>query len=366
MNMKICTITCQNADNQGARLQTYALAKFLNGLGHQTEVINYRPSYLSFKVKLLYWPGYSLKQWAKLLLQFNGRRTAIHRHQIFVDFSKEYIPLTKKIYKSHEDLHSNPPEADVYIAGSDQIWNTEFPNGTDPAFYLDFGNKRTKRISYAASFATPALANNAETFVRNHLMRFDSISVREVSGLKILHSLGFNGRLVIDPVFLLPAEAWRKMTMTTKKANKRYILIYDFLNSYAIKQIAKRLAHLTHCLIYSISPRKLGYADKNFVYASPIEFVELVQNAQCVISNSFHGTAFAMIFQRDFFVVKREDGLNDRMNDLLARYGLSERMISTSVNDTLLTSKIDYTNVTHQINLEVLASKKYLSECLQQ
>lgn len=105
MNMKICTITCQNADNQGARLQTYALAKFLNGLGHQTEVINYRPSYLSFKVKLLYWPGYSLKQWVKLLLQFNGRRTAIHRHQIFVDFSKEYIPLTKKIYKSHEDLH---------------------------------------------------------------------------------------------------------------------------------------------------------------------------------------------------------------------------------------------------------------------
>ena len=225
--MKICIITCQNAYNYGARLQAFALARYLRQQGQDVNVIDYRPDYMRGDVQVLFWPGLSVKKWGKMILQFPARYRAKHRKQYFDNFSRQYIPLTSKTYWDIDDLRANAPEADLYIAGSDQIWNTDFRNGTDPGYYLDFGSEHTRRISYAASFATEDVAATAREFVRNKLARFDAISVREHSALHILNSLG----------------------------------------SY-------------------------------------------------VVSNSFHGTAFAMIFGIPYAIVNREDGLNVRMRDL--------------------------------------------------
>lgn len=357
--MRICTITCQNADNYGARLQAYALAEYLTRQGHEVNVIDYRPPYMTFKTRLWYWPGNSIKEWAKLFLRMRQRCMDIKRHEIFDTFSKSYLPLTE-IYHSIEELRLNPPLADVYIAGSDQIWNTTFANGTDSAYYLDFGDKATKRVSYAASFATKNIAQEKIDFVRNKLRNLDSISVRETSALSLLHSLGnLKGKVVLDPVFLLTAEDWNNLFPVESFAGD-YILVYDFMRSKTVKKIAQRLSALTGSKIYSIGAYKLDYADKNFICASPVQFVGLIKQSRCVLSNSFHGTAFSLIYRRNFFVVDREDGLNERMADLLDRFELQERLITSSVTDKILLKSVDYNKVDNSIKKEFISSKEFL------
>ena len=315
--MRICTITCQNADNHGARLQCYALVRYFQKQGHDVQVIDYRPDYMRGP-RLWYWPGASIKRWAKLFLQIPDRIRAVRRHQCFEKFSKKYIPLTR-IYNSIDELRQDPPEADMYIAGSDQIWNTTFPNGTDPGYYLDFGGKSVRRESFAASFATEDIVPSARDFVKDNLKRFDKITVREQSALKILENLGYQGSLQDDPVLLLSAQEWNEIADGTGEG-ENYVLVYDFYNDDNIKQEALRIAQERDLNIYAVCPMKLSYADKNYVYSGPETFVSLIKNASCVVSNSFHGTVFAMIYRVPFKVIDRPDGLNVRMHDLLERY----------------------------------------------
>lgn len=361
--MKVCTITCHKAVNHGARLQTCALLYYLRSLGHNAEVVDYRPEYMSFNDKVWYWPGVSVKMWAKLFLQLQLRVDSVRRHAAFERFSEKYITQTKQIYHSLGELQKNPPQADVYIAGSDQIWNTLFRNGKDAAYYLDFGAPETERISYAASFAFPSLNPECESFVKRHLAVFNSLSVRESSGLKILSSLGFNGCKSVDPVFLLSAKEWDIMLGCSDSAES-YILVYDVMDCKSVKRVAKRLARLSGCKIYSISSRRLGYADKSFPQAAPDKFVELVRNARCIISNSFHGTAFAMIYHREFFVVDRKDGLNERMHDLLCQLGLQSRLVDVNTSDCVLTERISYKDVDKLLYRQITESKTFLREVL--
>lgn len=315
--MRICTITCQNADNHGARLQCYALVRYFQKQGHDVQVIDYRPDYMRGS-RLWYWPGASIKRWAKLFLQIPDRIRAVRRHHCFDKFSKKYIPLTR-VYNSIDELRQDPPEADMYVAGSDQIWNTTFPNGTDPGYYLDFGGKSVRRESFAASFATEDIVPSARDFVKDNLKRFDKITVREQSALKILENLGYQGSLQDDPVFLLSAQEWNEIADGTGEG-ENYVLVYDFYNDDNIKQEALRIAQERDLNIYAVCPMKLSYADKNYVYSGPETFVSLIKNASCVVSNSFHGTVFAMIYRVPFKVIDRPDGLNVRMHDLLERY----------------------------------------------
>lgn len=313
--MRICTITCQNAYNYGARLQTYALASYLQQQGHEVEVIDYRPDYMRGDVKVLFWPGLSVKQWGKLILQLPDRLRAKRRQPYFDNFSKEYIPLTRRIYWTIDELRADAPKADMYIAGSDQIWNTEFPNGTDPGYYLDFGDKSVRRISYAASFATEDILPSARKFVQGNLAHFDAISVREHSALILLESMGYKGTEVLDPVFLLSKQQWQDLADETGRGEK-YLLVYDFMNSPLISKEATRIAKEQHLQIYSIGHMRLHYCDKSFVFATPQTFLGLIKHATYVVSNSFHGTAFAMIFGVPYSVIDREDGLNVRMRNL--------------------------------------------------
>lgn len=314
--MKICTITCQNANNHGARLQCYALVRFFKMQGHKVEVIDYRPDYMRGITPLFYIPK-TIKDFIKLFLYLPARIRSRKRHEFFEAFSQEYIPRTR-IYNSIEELRADPPVADMYVAGSDQIWNTTFKNGTDPGYYLDFGPASVRRESFAASFATEELVPSSIEFVKENLKRFDKITVREQSALKILKKLGFEGELQDDPVFLLTREQWDEVADGTGEGEK-YVLVYDFYLGDDIKKKAQEIANAQGLKIYAICHKALSYADKNFVYAGPETFVSLIKNASYVVSNSFHGTVFSMIYGIPFFVLDRPDGLNVRMRDLLER-----------------------------------------------
>jgi len=364
--MRIRTITCHYVYNHGALLQAWALVSYLHKLGHDAKIIDYRPTRF-YKLEVNN-PKYDYipVRWLYLVAKFPKWLISLKRKRAFDLFYKKYMDVltTSNTYTSQLELENNPPDADLYIAGSDQIWNTELRNGKDSSFYLSFGSKRAKRISYAASYATKTIASEWKEFVRKHLSNFDSISVRENSGLNITKSLGYNAYKVVDPVLLISRDEWTKRFGLHLGEGESYVLIYDCENSEEIKIVAKRYAKLFKTKIYSIGSQRLDYADKNYVYNGPQDFIALIKNAQCVFSNSFHGSVFSMIFNSDFFVINRADGLNTRMTELLSDYNLPSRLIDSSVSDSTLSEHIDFIPVNELLEIHISSSKKWLKNYL--
>lgn len=364
--MRIKTITCHDVYNHGASLQAFAFQRYLSELGHEVEIIDYKPDYLSGHYKL--WSVDNSKydkpiiKQIYLLAKLSGRLIALRRKRKFDEFTQKYLRLTSHRYHSNEELKVNPPKADVYIAGSDQIWNTLFCNGRDAAFYLDFAPKGSKRVAYAASFATKDVVEEYKPFVREMLHGFYSISLRERISLPLLESLGRkDGVTVCDPVFLLSSEQWNKI-LPAFSIEEKYLLVYDTENSNKIRDIALSIAEEKKLKIFNISGSRKSYVDKDFWASSPIDFVQLIRDAEFVVSNSFHATAFSLIFHREFCVVNRSEAINERMLSLLEQYGLQDRLI-TDIAKGLLSS-IDYSKVQPKIERDIEASKRYLREAM--
>ena len=252
--MKICTITCHDVYNVGASLQAYALQTYLKSLGHDVKIIDYKPDYLSkhFRLDIIGNPKYDkpFVREAYLLAKLPGRLRILPRKRAFDGFTSKHLELTRR-YASNEELKANPPEADVFLAGSDQIWNPLFPNGKDPAFYLDFVQEGI-RASYAASFAVDEFPQELRDVTAKYLAKLDYIAVREKSGLAVLDSMGIhNAETVLDPVFLLDSAHWRSIAKSPAHIDKPYLLVYDFDNSYAVKAIAEKVASEHGLKIYS-------------------------------------------------------------------------------------------------------------------
>lgn len=357
--MKIKTITCHDVYNAGAGLQAYALVTYLRALGHDAEIIHYKPDYLSGHYRLggVNNPRYDkpLVRQAYLLAKLPGRlrsRLGLRKRR-FDAFRKDCLPLTER-YDSYEALAAAPPVADVYFAGSDQIWNTQFRNGRDPAFYLRFAPEGSVRASYAASFAAPRADAAWAAQQREWIEGLDHVSVRESSGVTILREMGIDkGQAVLDPVFLLPAETWRELAAMPEEGEP-YVLVYDFDGSGEIERAAKDLARKNDWQIRSL--QRLPYADHCDTTAGPREFLGLIAKAQCVLSNSFHATAFSLIFQRPFLTFDRTENLNARMRDLLALAGLEARGEADE--------KIDWATVQARLDEKIAASKAFIDEVL--
>lgn len=364
--MQIRIITCHDVYNHGASLQAYALQTYLDLMGHTVEIIDYKPDYLCRQYLL--WsvdnPIYDkpfIKQ-LYLMAKLPGRLAALKRKKVFDAFTKKYIKRTTCRYQSNEELKVNPPQVDLYIAGSDQIWNTLFQNGRDAAFYLDFAPKTARRISYAASFATEDVVEEYKPFVRKMLQNLDVISIRERCSLPLLASLGReDGVAVCDPVFLLSKEQWNEVASYAHE-KERYLLVYDTEHSSKIQEIAQQIAKEKKLKIYNISGFRLAYVDKDMWASSPLDFVQLVRDADYVVSNSFHATAFSLIFERDFCVINRSEGINERMKNLLMSYNIADRLV-TSYSASLLNS-IDYRIVNPILQKDIDDSKSFLKKIL--
>lgn len=360
--MKICTITCHDVYNVGASLQAYALQTYLKSLGHDVRIIDYKPDYLSqhYRLDIVSNQKYDkpfLRQ-AYLLAKLPGRLRILPRKKVFDEFTAKYLTLTKR-YASNAELSADPPEADVYFAGSDQIWNPLFRNGKDPAFYLDFV-QHGLRASYAASFAVDKFPQELCDVTARYLRRFDHISARETSGLAILQLLGIrNAETVLDPVFLLDKAHWESMARLPAEAEKPYLLVYDFDNSPAVRVLAEKIARERGLKIYSVFD--LPYAQRCFTLSGPQEFLGLVRQASFVLSNSFHATAFSAIFEREFAVVERTEKINTRMRDFTALLGIPERILSA---DSPVPSDIDWNSVHRRLDAEIAGSKAYIDRVL--
>lgn len=365
--MKIATITCHDVYNYGASLQAYALQEYCRLLGHDYIIIDYKPPYLSnhYKLNAIGNSKYDkpfIRQ-AYLLAKFPGRLVALKRKNRFDKFTSQYLCVSEERFHSNEQLKESIKAdkfyADIYIAGSDQIWNTFFNNGRDASFYLDFVGDNGRKISYAASFATDKIYNNAKNFVKTELGNFDAISVRESSALALLSALGYNdATLVCDPVFLLDEASWRNLARDVIVPNKEYILVYDCERSERLGCIAQELRKQTNLQIYTISSTFGRYANRNYSNSGPLEFLALIANARYVLANSFHALAFSMIFKKDFFIVNRTEKINTRMRDFLAFVNLDDRLIDNP--NQVNTRNIDFNASTSRLEELINTSEEYL------
>ena len=367
MPRKILTLTCHNVYNHGATLQQLALLKQLEAMGFEAETINYTPDYLNqhFKwtkvsnaffaknvlLKMLYW-----------VLKFPSNLWNRQRKWRFDAFESKTLRIHPGKYTSNEALKNNLPEADAYICGSDQVWNSYFQNGKDPAFYLDFVPQDKLKISYAASFAIDAIDPTLQDFVREKINRLDWVSVREASGVQLVQDLGIeNVTQVLDPVFLVEPAYWESFV---KPFTARYIFVYDFDTNVTLHEFALQQAKARGLQIYTVN-NNIRYADKNFYMHGPDIFLSLVHGAELVLTNSFHALSFSLIFQKPFMVFNRAEKINTRMRDLLVLFNLEYLLVDKSVEFNYNSFNMDYSSINYIMETKIFESKLFLNKALQ-
>lgn len=351
--VKIGILTFHRAINYGAVLQCYALLNFLNGMGYDTEVLDYACSYLEKNYRSFHIPQKNLKGIASAFLNYGFRKK---RNRIFFDFRREYLKLSDERKISKEELSEVAEAYDYVCVGSDQVWNPVL-TGWDSSFFLDF-IPENKRVSYAASLGNNCLDRRTETLYQSYLQNYRQLSVREDDGQLMLGSLlNREVSLNIDPVFLLKKEDWEKL-LVRRKYLKPYIFVYC-LHEETCYEYALQLAEKKKIQIVSIPNRKrAAVPGKRDFTASVTDFLNYLRYADYVITDSFHASAFSVIFERQFGIVLKQkyQGLNSRLISLTQELGLENRIISNIDNIEAL---VDYGAVKKIIQKEQLRSREY-------
>ncbi|MGG6262453.1 polysaccharide pyruvyl transferase family protein [Stutzerimonas stutzeri] len=374
--MKIGILTYHFSDNFGALLQAYALRRWLIERGHAAEFINYHPSYVEQGGSLLLPTSKErIKANIKILYLYFAniqRKLAGNPDQSlkFEEFRRDILGVNGPNYDSLEKLRSAALDHDVMIAGSDQIWNPSAQKGLDPAYFLAFGNSRVRRLSYAASFGKDTLAPEFHDEARPLINRLDAISIREQSGVEIVHQLtGRQIACVPDPTLL--HTQYEELLDLSQDRQDGHVFCYALRTAEGIRQVAEAAARKYQAQI--ISPynihrrwREIGTT----VYPGPADWVRQIAHARCVVTNSFHGTVFSIIFRKPFVVVGLPGGkavLNARAKNLLSSLGLMHRFLdaeNASRAGEVLDQAIDWQSVELHQNALRAAGENFLLNTL--
>lgn len=366
--MKVAIITMHCPLNYGAVLQTYALQTYIESLGHNVEIIDYNPDYIIYVQSLLYVPtNYKSNPIKRILyILFKAYNKYLKREK-FSNFKNERLHLSNVKYKSFKELKTNKPEADLYICGSDQIWSFSNEAYKDPAYFLGFANDKDKKMSYAPSghFPTP-LPKEMCKAITPLINRLDYISVREGQTQKAIQQLISKPiSEVLDPVFLLKSDDWKQKFDVYENSDgpQKYILVYIVgESSYAIKE-AIRLSEKFKLPIINISSSQKKIRNINrTIMPTPVEFIKLFVGAEYVLTNSFHGTAFSIIFKKQFWSFSTKIASN-RLVSLLDKLHIMHRLIRPG-EDINEENNIDFSIVQETLNGYVYQSEQFLKQVL--
>lgn len=370
---KICIVTILDVANFGSILQAYALATVIERCGYKIEFLNYwRRSYTTMHKVYTFLKDRSLGNFFKRILFALSAfffYAPIRRH--VRGFLTRKFAFTRPYYSINE-LLAHPPVADIAVSGSDQIWNSIYNNGIDRVFYLDFVN--CPRIAYAASVGMDEFPQEELDEIERLLAQYRAISVRESQTCKYLHSLGFSQvQHVLDPSLLLNADEWKEIAGCKEHRSikeEKYLLVYsverfnnDFIFSQA-RQIAQEL-HLKMyvvCTTYPVKAKDYGF-DKIFAVAGVKTFLQLMANADFVVASSFHGTAFALNFNKEFVTISANK-FNIRMESLVNQFGIKHRIVSNSEKRISELLPIDYDFINSQLNIARSISMDFLCKAL--
>ena len=305
-------LTYHNADNLGAVLQAYALQRVLEQDSDiSAEIIDYRCAAIE-----------ATKYVRKDGRAASGIRTlprAVYywiKRRGFQKFRRKYLKCSGQMYDLKTIASSNHVY-DAFITGSDQVWNPKC-SGCDDTYLLDFVSDGRKKYSYAASIGSYRFHEHTANRCRDMLKSFDGISVREASAREELSRIGIeNVQICPDPVLLLTEEDW-KAIMPGRLCKQKYVLVYQILPDSRITKMAEAYAKKHHCKVIH-NKKSLEF----ILHNSPAYFLSWIYYADCVFTNSFHGTAFSLLFEKPLCAdVKMADGrVNDRVQELLEAAG---------------------------------------------
>jgi hypothetical protein len=353
---RIALLSFHDAANYGASLQAYALEKFLNDNDYHSEYINYVNHHRRTAYSMSHQILNSLKagNWKSAFFYLLGTPFLELRKMRFKKFYREYLFVTNKVYTTSEEAELLNTEYDKFIVGSDQVWNLE-NNGEDFAYLLDFVYDSCKKIAYSSSFGISEIPHKYVEKYKKYLTDIKYLSTREQSGCDLIKQLtGRDAKLVLDPVFLLNKEQW--LSFVKRKFHQSpYIFVYtnknkqfdDFLLNTHFN-IGKRkiyiLSRYTKLLDFFNPQVRVKYT------MSPIDFINTINNADLVVSASFHCISLSIILNRPFVAILTGDkGKDSRLLSLLTILGLEDRIFTTQMNNELVARKIDFQKVNREI-----------------
>ncbi|MCR9063528.1 MAG: polysaccharide pyruvyl transferase family protein [Cytophagales bacterium] len=362
--MKIGIVTFHNVYNYGGMLQAYALSKYLNKSGSYTaECIDYRQPALTEKyTHKLYDNKKSLTENIKHFVSYYILRRNYQKEQKFDQFLKQNIKLSDRVYNI-EDLQSLADEYKVLVSGSDQLWNPEFTGGDlDQVFFLDVKFSGLK-LAYASSAGAYQFNERESLKLKKYFSGYDRIAVREEYLRDQLQSIQEDIQVGLDPTLLLNKMEWNEIARDIQEdCPSEFILLYTFNNDQRTLAIADRVREVLGLPIVSLFRVKTSVnIDYTFDNLGPEEFLGLLNKASFVVSNSFHGTAFAVNFNKDFFSVYKKSNPYRVMN-LLDRVGLRDRLVD-DVNSLpeSIKWKMDFKNPNSMLSVLRKEAEKFLN-----
>lgn len=326
---KISTITFHASYNYGSCLQAYALQQTIEELMNHNveyEIINLRTP-IQKEMYKIFFEKKDFKSLVKSILFLKNRKELYIKKELYEEFINKYLNITKE-FVSLEELKKEKFSSDIYIAGSDQLWN-KYAIDFDWSNYLEFIDNG-KKISYAASFGPKEQkwTEEEKKRIQRNLSEFSYLSVRETESFNNIKTLiNIEPEIHVDPTLLLKKEEWEKILPDKKIYNKDYIFLYNLKDKEYVQLAHKVAKELKLPIVVSKEGKleEIFYGFKRKFDVGPLEFLLLIKNAKLVLSSSFHGTIFSIIFHKPFFALK---GNNDfRIKTLLEKMNLGKRSI---------------------------------------
>ena len=363
-------VTFHSLYNLGSALQAFALQRTIQSLGCSCSIVDYLRSnqgtpHQMFQVPTN--PGSVMHD----CLSLSTLRSQIVLRRRFAGFRQRHMALTPKSYRSIEALCEDASAFDAFVTGSDMVWHPAWlakPYG--PVYYLDFA-KSARRIAYAPSFGVSEIPAKDRERVAAYLRPFAFLSAREDTGCRLVKDLvGREAPHVLDPTLLQPASEYDKVAIAPAR-NKPYILLYPMQWSSDLCRMAMIVRERLQLPLVAVvpiyrNPWKFRFADKVVYDAGPSEFLGWLKDAAFVCTNSFHGTAFSIIYRKQFLSSPAAT-MNTRLLSLLARLGLLDRQMKDikdlNQGDALLRT-IEYASCNERLSLAVEESMQYLRRAL--
>lgn len=363
---KILIITRHAVPNYGSLLQAYATQKVFNNFGYEAQILDYIPELE--KPQNLYKPMLEQSKFAKnKILKFVYsliRKPDFYRMgKKFHEFQKNLLNLTEE-FNTYEELLSKCPNADIYCTGSDQVWGPIALSSYDRCYFWDFLSDKKRIISYSSSFGNAIFKNEILETYKSMLERFEFLTVREKSAVNLLNKMDITKVYqVLDPTLMLCKDEW--LSLVDKSVKKKgYILVYQVHNNKKMEKYAKKLAKIKGLPLVRVS-NSFAHCLRGgkFEYLpSPGKFLSLINNADYIVTDSFHATVFSLNFEKPLSIVN-SGKTNTRIQSILESTGLENRQISNYDDFSQLAIEINFDDVREKLNLLGDQSLKTL-ECL--
>ena len=356
---RIGILTFHRTINYGGVLQAYALKKVIERLGCECNIIDYKNQYIEKinEVKLIKFNG--VKEFLNGMLSFKSKKNKLEK---FIEFRQVFLKPTGCINEYISD------EYDSFIVGSDQVWNYLLSD-FDRTYFLDFVKGSRKKNAYSASFGISNIPEEIKAEYSNLLSTFNRISIRENSGLEIIKDLiDAEVSVVLDPTLLISQTEWKQFFKISKKIYKEYIILYLMIPEPNILRFTEELSRLTGCeIIYITSKVKKTINARYAREVSPTEWVELIMNAKYVVTNSFHGVAFSINFNKEFFMglLPEPSEVNSRLENVLRLFNLEKRKIN-NYSKPIDFHSINYETVNNILRKERDESIRFLNSIIEE